>query len=322
MRELFVSLLSLSYFLCRSFLFLYHCPLVSTATHIVFSSSLRCCFFFCFVVSFFLLFFPFFFFSFCFSLFLFLLAYVHFHAFHTTRFRTRATQLNEFFKLLSCAVAPATISYHRLGGARCTPLVLTTSGSAVRTKVRISFSAPLSTRVLVASISLFPAFSFSASTHKSVRAHLAETQRLNNLIITVATWLTLNLHTVSHSQFIVETTEIIIVISVFLTVNSVICISSGIVVATAATATAAAATPLVITPAIKQIYRQTRFHHAVLLSCVTNMNYPGIYFILTLHRRVDVSSLCSTPAQCVYDARTVHASGTRDPTRHQKKEIG
>lgn len=213
--------------------------------------------------------------------------------------------------------------YHRLGGARCTPLVLTTSGSAVRTKVRISFSAPLSTRVLVASISLFPAFSFSASTHKSVRAHLSETQRLNNLIITVATWLTLNLHTVSHSQFIVETTEIIIVISVFLTVTSVICISSGIVVATAATVTAAAATPLVITPAVKQIYRQTRFHHAVLLSCVL-LTLTILAFILFslctvepmfLRSATPLHSACTMHAPC-----TLPAHVTQRATRRKKSD--
>lgn len=193
--------------------------------------------------------------------------------------------------------------YHRLGGARCTPLVLTTSGSAVRTKVRISFSAPLSTRVLVASISLFPAFSFSAGTHKSVRAHLAEMQPLDNLIITVATWLTLNLHTISHSQLIAETTEITIVISVSLTVTlSVICVSSGIVVATVSTATAA--TPLVTTPAIKQIYRQTRFHHAVLLSYVTKqlscvlLFYVILYFAPFLRSTAALHSACTTHAPC------------------------
>lgn len=204
--------------------------------------------------------------------------------------------------------------YHRLGGARCTPLVLTTSGSAVRTKVRISFSAPLSTRVLVASISLSPAFSFSTSTHKSVWVHLAEIQLLDNLIITVATWLTLNnFHTIFHSRFIVAVKTI--VISFLLTASSVICIYFGVVVPTAATATTAA-TPSVITPAIKQIYRQTRFHYAVLLSSAIIVLFCWFSF------RPDVPSFHTSLAQCVYDARTVHASGTRDPARYQEKEIG
>lgn len=189
--------------------------------------------------------------------------------------------------------------YHRLGGARCTPLVLTTSASAVRTKVRISFSAPLSTRVLVASISLSPAFSFSTSTHNQYEY---TSQKCNCSSLPYGLHLTCTLY--STCDFLLLLKPLSYPFFLLLLISCVLL------------------PRLLLLPILLSLL--ILLGHSLSLpqrnKFIDKLAFIAQFYYIAIDKSLfcsyfqnEISSFISNLAQCVYDARTVHASRTREP---------